>query len=158
LRRRYLVAARAAYTALLGLAPICLLGGIEHVALAWPESWPAVTLFGVRTPQPDLWLGALSIGCVLLAARVQVRAYAIIGLVFLTLAEWRIGWRYVATHNPSWAVWMLGCGAALVAALALREVRCRRRQAREDMDDVAERLQSAPHAGAAPADGQHPEG
>jgi hypothetical protein len=74
LRRWFLISARVAYHTLLCLSPLCLLGGVAMMAKDWPASWPTVRLFGEGISPPDLMLGALSIGCVMLAAAVQLQA------------------------------------------------------------------------------------
>lgn len=156
LRRWFLISARVAYNTLLCLSPLCLLGGVAMMAKDWPASWPTVRLFGEGIPPPDLALGALSVGCVMLAAAVQLRFYAFAGLAFLTLAEWRIGLLYVDSQNAAWAILLLTCGFLLTAGLVLRELRTRRGAAREDMDDVAEHLRTVSRAPRPSGDAEDP--
>jgi hypothetical protein len=151
LRRWFLVSARVAYITLLCLSPLCLLGGIAIMAEKWP--WRTVPLFRQPIPPPDLALAAMSIGCMMLAAAVQLRFYAFAGLAFLTFAEWRIGLKYVDAKNPAWAILLLTCGFMLTTGLVLRELRARRGAAREDVD---EHLRAESRAPQPPGDAEHP--
>jgi serine/threonine protein kinase/class 3 adenylate cyclase len=140
LRHRFLVHARVAYNTLLCLAPLCLLFGVAFMANPWPKNWPMLPLFGRGVCPAYLVLGLLSIGCVILAAKVQLRFYAFAGLTFLTLAEWQIGDLYFKSHDARWALLLLLGGNLLTAWLVAVELRKRRPGAPDEMDDVVEQI------------------
>lgn len=146
MRRRLLVAARPAYIPLLWVAPLCLFVGSAYSGSNWPESWPSPRVFSQAIPLPDLLSMGLSLGCILVAMAVQVRFYVFAGLAFLTFAEWRIGHRFFASENPSWAILLLALGMVLTAILTALEVRRWMGGGAHDMDDVLEHLRVDLHS------------
>lgn len=143
LRRWFLVSARPAYVTLLMLAPLCFLGGLTFISVNWPASWLSLPLFGERVALPDLLLCGFSIGCITLAASIQMRIYAFMGLFFLTIAEWRIGFLFFHSTNPKWSLLLLAFGGLLVITMAAFELGQRAHKERADIDDVAENLQGS---------------
>jgi hypothetical protein len=86
----------------------------------------------------------------------QIRTYAFVGLAFMTVAEWEIGLKYVDSKNAGWAISLLVVGTLLTAVIVLMDIRNRLKSSREDMDDVAERLNSTPERKETPAHSEDP--
>ena len=120
LRRYMAVEALPAYTVLIWLSPLAVLGGLTYLDISWPETWFNLAIFGEDVPPASLALLAIAAATVITAAIVQSRVFVVVGLGFSAYALWLLGTRYLLA-NDNWPITVLLTGLAVTAAIAVRE-------------------------------------
>jgi len=133
LRRHMAVEALPAYTILIWLSPLAVLGGLTYMDVNWPGSWFSIALFGEPVPPPSLTLLVLALGSVIAAALVQSRVFVLVGLGFSAYALWLLGARYLQATD-SWPIAVLLSGLVVTAAVVVRELL---RPSLEEIDPLA---------------------
>lgn len=133
LRRKIAVEALPAYTILIWLTPIAVLGGLTYMDVNWPRSWFQFNIFGQTVPPTSLVLLAISISTVLLAAKLQSRIFVLVGLGFTAYTLWLLGARYLRAED-AWPITILLTGLAVTMLIVIKEFR---KPPTEEIDPLA---------------------
>ena len=122
LRQKMAVEALPAYTLLIWLSPIAVLGGLTYMDVNWPKSWFQFNIFGQTVPPASLVLLAIAVSTVLLASKLQSRIFVLVGLGFTAYTLWLLGARYLLAED-AWPITVLLTGLVVTMLVVIKEFR-----------------------------------
>ena len=117
---------------LIGLVNVLAGLGLAGGEGVWPANWWRPPVFEIAVPAAHLALPALSLAMALLASRVQMLSFLLVGLAGFAASIHLLGWKYF-NHTTAWPKCMIAAGAVCFFAALLLELRRTRGHAVDDL-------------------------